>query len=283
MATYTRPAKVRYVDMAIFVDSHIYEENKSEALISQLYQYIYHLCYMLACKGKYFRKYEDYDDFALFAAAKIYLRMTNPRQLLDKADIKYLEKIRSVLNYTKLTLHGMKVDYQQENFSQMYPGTPDKNLDKYAEDLRRSIRDDYKVSLMDEISNQFKLFPNVIKEVISQTPYKKDLVMMKNLYISCVLTFLRAVTLPEEKKLQLEGKKNDAESSNKTIDKAFTRYYRKNNSNNIIVLWHLDDDMLNYVTVLFNKLKKTFCADLLETSDFYEISDTDVDNIMFSG
>lgn len=49
--TYKKPAGVTYVQMCMYVDANIYKEQKQENL---LYEYIYHICYMLACKSHFF-------------------------------------------------------------------------------------------------------------------------------------------------------------------------------------------------------------------------------------
>jgi hypothetical protein len=63
-----------------------------------LYLYIWNLCNVLAFKWKYFRSAKDYDDFALFAASKIFERYFD----------KNLPVIKSSLNYIKKVLYPFK-------------------------------------------------------------------------------------------------------------------------------------------------------------------------------
>lgn len=105
--TYKKPADVTYTDMCIYVDENVYRDDLTEIEQEQIYIYIYHICYMLACKGKYFKTFEDYDNFALYTAAKLYARLIDARQFEDPPK---LNKIKSILNYAKNTLYGMKVD-----------------------------------------------------------------------------------------------------------------------------------------------------------------------------
>ena len=99
--------------MCIYFDAHIYDDPlvRSDEL---LYQYLYHIIYMLSCKAKYFEgpnSWKKYDEFALYAATKIYLRYTTHT---DPAS-----RIKSVLNYCKNLLYPMKVDWQKETFNEI--------------------------------------------------------------------------------------------------------------------------------------------------------------------
>lgn len=53
--TYKMPRGVTYTEMAIYIDNHIRDERRDECLI---FEYLYHLSYMLARKGSYFHKSE---------------------------------------------------------------------------------------------------------------------------------------------------------------------------------------------------------------------------------
>ena len=54
--TYAKPAGVSYTQMAIYIDEHIYSDNKDE---EKLYTYMYHLAIMLATKGAYYSSAEE--------------------------------------------------------------------------------------------------------------------------------------------------------------------------------------------------------------------------------
>ena len=69
--------KVRYVDMAIYVDKYI---NTPEENTAQTYEYLVMLAYMLASKRRFFNREDYYDNFAKYVATFVYLRMTDKRQ-----------------------------------------------------------------------------------------------------------------------------------------------------------------------------------------------------------
>ena len=202
--TYTRPPGVKYTDMAIYVDKNVYQPVKDE---NKIYEYIYHLCYMLACKHRYFKKFNEYDEFALFAATKIYLRMTNKRQFEVNEGEKKLEPIKSVLNYIKLALYGIKVDFQKIVYGcVLNPETDKIDTDTMKENMLTSIQCDYRNGMDEEIKAVISKLPQTINKVLSKTPYKIGSLQHKNIKISCLLTLLNNVTLSEKSKLKVEKK-----------------------------------------------------------------------------
>ena len=58
---YKKPKGVKYTDMAIYIDNHIYSEDCDDDLV---FQYLYHLVNMFAYKHKFFNRAEYYDDFS---------------------------------------------------------------------------------------------------------------------------------------------------------------------------------------------------------------------------
>ena len=75
--TYTKPPSISYTDMAIWIDNNIYKTSFDEQMC---YEYLYHLANMLAAQYRYFDDNQTYDEFSLYAASKLYLRLTDRRQ-----------------------------------------------------------------------------------------------------------------------------------------------------------------------------------------------------------
>ena len=84
--------------MAIWIDENAYVEDVDQ---EKLYQYIWHLCNILALKWRYFRVSSNYEEFAIFAANKVFERYIN----------KNLPRIKSSLNYIKKVLYPYKAQY----------------------------------------------------------------------------------------------------------------------------------------------------------------------------
>ena len=59
---YQKPKDVTYTEMCMYIDDNVYKDNFDERLV---YEYIYHIVYMLAKKAQYFKKNSYYDDFAI--------------------------------------------------------------------------------------------------------------------------------------------------------------------------------------------------------------------------
>ena len=62
-------------------------------------------------KSKIFRNWNDYEEFSLEYASKLYYRLINAKQFLPEDHPFKLKKIKSILNYVKKTLNPAKVDF----------------------------------------------------------------------------------------------------------------------------------------------------------------------------
>ena len=115
---------MRYVDMCIYIDNTAYKENLTEEEQNTIFQYLYFVSYMLASKAKFFAKAEYYDDFAIYCATNVFLRLRNPKQFeYDEEGNPKLKRVKSVLNYIKKTIDPRRVDFQQQFYTQIYSNT----------------------------------------------------------------------------------------------------------------------------------------------------------------
>lgn len=62
--------------MAIEVDKMMYSKDCDDEL---MFQYLYHLAYILSVKGRYFTSMTHYDNFAIEVATRVYLRIKNKK------------------------------------------------------------------------------------------------------------------------------------------------------------------------------------------------------------
>ena len=105
---YQKPKDVTYTQMAMFIDKHAYDENSTNELNNLIFEYIYHLVEMLAYKAKFFNRYSYYDDFAIYVASSVYLRLKNPKQFeYDNNGNPKLKRVKSILNYIKTILYDV--------------------------------------------------------------------------------------------------------------------------------------------------------------------------------
>jgi hypothetical protein len=266
--TYNKPKNVTYTEMAIFFDKHIKKPERDDNI---LYEYIYHLVYMLANKAKYFHDFKDYDEFSLYAAGKIYMRAINE----EKTE----KPIKSILNYIKAVIYPLKVDYQKEVYDEIInPDVDDRiNGERLKSNLHKPIQADYQDGLVEEIYRQLSLLPKYINDVVYESPYKNDKTVCRRLYISVLLSFLNGITLSNA---GIEKIKRRELKSLETENTAFKMLEKEKEVSTIV--WRLDDSLTNYVEILTNKVRKKFGKDLLEIKKLYELPEEDLNAIMMS-
>ena len=249
MVTFKKP-DIRYVDMCIWIDNNAYESDCDD---NTLFEYLYHLCYMLASQQKLFSRYEYYDDFAIYAATKSYFRLKNKNQFREDNP---LPKVKSILNYLKSVLYPMKVAFEQEEYSESVQPNNDYSIQF------TSVFDlaEYADNIVDTISiSDFKLYMNdvskTIKNYIYKMPYIEDEILMANIYESCLLTILNWLTISVEDKLKLK------EMLPVNQEKGFNDILTKNKDLPPI-LYHLDKSYNNYIILLSRRALHLVCQDL---------------------
>jgi hypothetical protein len=235
--------------MCIWIDENAYKEGCNEEL---LFEYLYHISRMLAYKRRFFERADYYDDFAIFMATRIFMRLKNKKQFSENSK---LDKIRSVLNYAKSILYSSKVQFEELNYAQNYVSLDEKDV-PYDYSLHDSI-----ISTVDDLSiSDFKVYLGDMVKTARGFLYKlphKDKAEIDNIYTSCMLSFLNSVVLSNKNK---EKMKNLIESGRLTpehIDKIY-----KSERDNSIILYHIDQSMKPYITVLVNELRHLFAKDL---------------------
>ena len=76
---YKKDPKLKYTDMCIYIDNHIYTDDCDEELV---FSYLYQLAYVLAMKKHFFTNIADYDSYAIYCAGVLFKRLKNPKQFL---------------------------------------------------------------------------------------------------------------------------------------------------------------------------------------------------------
>jgi hypothetical protein len=266
--TYNKPYNVTYTQMAMFFDKNIKNPNRDDNL---LYEYVYHIVYMLANKSKYFHYYEDYDEFSLYAANKIYMRAINQ----DNKE----KPIKSILNYIKAVIYPLKVDYQKETYDEIInPDVDDRiNGEKLKSSIQAPIIADYQEGMMDEIYKQLDYLPKYIKEVVDESPYKEDKLTCRRLYMSVLLSFLSGVTISNHSIQKLKRREIKSLETDDTTIKLLDKEKGKST-----LVWRLEESLENYVGVLTNKVRKKFGRDLIEIKKSYTLPEEDLNAIMMS-
>ena len=198
---------LKYTDMCIYIDENLDKITKTgefPEIETKVYEYLYHILYALACKQNFFPRFEDYDMFATYGAGELYMSMRNKQINAGKiVRGKEVVPIISCLNFIKSVLFPLKVNYTRQNFSTIFNPEIDQDTSIIGEDLRASIKADYQRDLLTDLEEVLQDLNKYISKVVYSTPYKLFPVMLKRLYISCQLTLLNDITIPNKLKNKL--------------------------------------------------------------------------------
>ncbi len=264
--TYNKPNDKSYTEMCIYFDKHIYDdpEIRNDEI---LYQYLYGIIYMLACKRRFFEganSFKKYDEFSLYAATKIYMRYTTHSAPE--------ERIKSVLNYCKNLMGPLKVDWQKESFNEII-GLRDETDSCYTlqNSLEESVQSSYcnNSELIEDVLGVFDNIGDVVRMVVDRTPYRSVPMLRHRIIISILLTLTNQSTLPT--------------SALNRPGEVETKYnlLKKDRSDTVIV-WRLGEAFHNLIYTLTAEVKKE-CSKLvgMVRAD-YELSDEDVTSILMT-
>ena len=242
---------------------------------------------MLACKSKYFHNFEDYDKFSIYVATTVYMRIIKgrlrPKKTVNEDGTITVEpgKLKSILNYLKNVLYVLKILYQQETFNEVVAVDPSKidgSYQLWASSLEYSLgcqgnEERKQLEIVEDINE----LPNIIQEVINETPYKTDKLMSKRLYTSCLLTILKSITLSKVSKDKLAGVSEIGGKHDEVLVKLLSKERASS-----VTLWKLPDSMRDYVEMLTNKIREKLTINICATASDYEIDEFELDNIMKS-
>ena len=267
--TYKMPKGQRYTDLCIYIDSEIKKPDCDE---KKCFEYMYHLFYILAVKGRMFLTSSDYDNYALYGATQLFLRYRKEKEPGSK-----LKPIKSCLNYIKRILYPLKVNYQKSNFFQVFKeealngsapiGIADSQKTLAGNINNNLVQTEYKYCLT-QIASTIKL-------VLKGSPYIKDKAAMHNLYISCLLTLLKSITISNKNLLRIKNKKEKSLITDAFIDKIY-----EEESKDEVVIYHLDPTMGNYIDTLVKRCKKEIAKDLNYIIDSYKLPDDTIKEML---
>lgn len=266
--TYPKPS-MKYTDMAKWIDDNIYQ---GTADTETAYEYLYQLSNMLAHQNEYFQTAEQYDQFSLYAASRLYMRLTNKKQF-EYTDDGYpkMKIIKSILNYLKHVIYPFKVDFELEFMIES------KHMDvTYASDFDLATELVDNTSLFDSLSFSIALssIDSIVRAHLMKIPRKKKDPEWVNIYISCMLTLLDSMTLSND---VLQQYSIDELSNTKLFEKL-----HKELKNSEPILFHLDPSMKNYIRVLVRELRHVLASELSWKSESYMNSDDTIKNLLFS-
>ena len=166
-----------------------------------------------------------------------------------------------------------EVNYQRANYAVV--ANPDLGLyvDCFDKGVKESIKSDYRLDLQEQVVDVMKHLSEPLNKILYNTPYRKSPVMLERLKISCLLTFLSQLTLPQKLENKFSGNILNSEVENKFIGSHLDNV-------DDIILWHLDKGLSDYVRLLVIRLKDVLGQEIWDTKKSADLDDTAIDDII---
>lgn len=279
-----RKPEIRYTDMAIYVDNHIREKDRD---VEKIIDYLTMLAYMLSVKRRFFNSEDDYDNFSRYIAACVYMRMTSPKIDLPEDDPKKIDPIKSCLNYMKKILYGRKCIYSEFEFeSTTFTIQQDEICKDY---MLRGVNNINSDMFEYEINDYLKSIDKIVKKEVYNGVYGKDKALCYKLYVACMLTLLRSVTLSNKNKKALDNWKQAPLSTalisrrtNMTLYDSNLEKALKEESLSAPIAYNLDEEYFEYVAFISRKIQLKVIKGLNEIGKGYELSEDNMVDILLS-
>ena len=243
---YKKPSGMKYTDMCVYIDQNVPNisvPDEHPEIEATIYNYLWLLVKALAIKKCMFKKFEDYDGYAFYAATRLFLALR--KNYLNQGKVikgKQIKPIKSCLNYTKALLYPMKIEYQRETFKEIIEEEfVSKKFDAFAykEQLKNEAvnSSDMTAQLNNYLQEALGHQSRLLNELLEKSPFGPSTPEYKNLKISVLLNSINI--LHSKKKLVVADQQS-------------------------IILWHLPKNMTGYVKIL---VKEYFTAIKLEIMD----------------
>lgn len=151
----------------------------------------------------------------MYAAGEMF--MTMRKKLINQGKVvrgKVVEPVKSCLNFIKSVLYPLKVNFEKRNFTEVMNPEIDPRFDanKFQENLRSQVRQQYDTNLERDLKDIINDLPKKIYKMLkNESPFRNDKVMLKRIYISCMLSFVNKLTLcnKDRKKIREKDKYDD--------------------------------------------------------------------------
>lgn len=275
---YTKPKDVRYVDMCIFIDKKVKEGNLSDKDVDLIFEYLYHLSFMLAHKHKYFNEFHYYEEFSIYFATEVMYRLFyNPKlKQKDENGEPLLTPIKSVLNYMKAILYGRKCAFEAANYSQKI--IKEKAEFNYNSNINAKLKDTLVYNTETDIDIYLKTLSNEIKNIVySSFKYKNENILRKNVYISCLLSVVNSFTFTQVDLDNIDSTYSLPDSKYKYIDKLYKR-----NRDQCVILYNLPDSYRDYIKITVRRIFKKLQEDIVYLNkDDVEIPDDILSELIY--
>lgn len=279
--TFKRDQSITITDMCIYIDEHFHEvaePGKHSDVEDKICEYLYHIVNSLALRGRFFQGFADYETFALYAASELFIAMRKKLYNAGKeVHGRVIMPVKSCLNFIKATIYPLRVNYQQENFGAVRDARIHEGVEQVIENMRNNVMSECKEDFSKSYAESVRQLPKMLKEILQETPFRNDKVMCQKLYLSVLLTLLNDLTIPNKLKEKLSKVNMNNFKSDKELAKMMATY---SSNKDTPILWHIDDDIRDYVRILVCKLKGEMSKEVRLFIHSNSMSDEAIDNIM---
>ncbi len=198
--TYNKNNNLKYTQLCMFIDAHMREVAKTgenPGLEATIYEYLYHIIYALARKSCYFKNFEDYDKYSLYAASEVYVAMRN-KYAHEGEEVrgKIIVPVKSCLNYIKTVMFPLKINYQRTEFTSVADPGLGQDTSGTIDNARQAIQSEYRKALTDDYEEAISAIPRYIHRYLARSPFRDDKNMCNKLYLSAMLTLINSITIP---------------------------------------------------------------------------------------
>ena len=245
---YKKPNNLKYTTMAIYIDENIYKPDHDRETI---YKYLYFLAIMLAHKENLFNIKDEYEEFAIYYASQLYLRLTNKKQFeYNDAGEPKLKRVKSILNYMKSTIGQRAAGFHKYE----YDYTSNKITDDVAVSYSFRQLVSESTDFLDRVEFEACLGDIIkgLRAYLTHIPYSENSIIYNNIYLSCLLSFLNSIVLDSRSLKKL---------SNSYSPDQLEALYKKQNKD-FVILFHLPVEMKGYIQTLTNGMKHYIAKDL---------------------
>ena len=176
--------RMRITDMCIYIDSVKYTDKFDS---TKVYNYLRTIIKVLAARHKYFFNPITFEEFADFAAPRIMNRLNEEKQT-------HLPKIKNTLDYIKSILFPLKCDFLDNK------RTIEEELDEDVDNFKhtyilKNLNTTTEKMLETDIEVLLSHTKGIILEAINETLHGQNKQIRKELYISCLLSLVRSLTI----------------------------------------------------------------------------------------
>lgn len=251
--TFKKRTDVTLTEMAKWVDKNMLLTDYD---VNTMIEFLYHLVFTKSQQCKIVTDYETCDDFSLFCVSKLLTRINNKKD----------NSLKSIVNYINTVIFP----WHNEYIKLFCTGSSEFEI----ADFDICDFSDYLIDAASEHDyNAYSFYCFKVSDVVQQhlrkIPRKKKDSEWSNICVSCLLTLKDRIYTAVQ--LLSETDEDDPKQMSKTIRRLKTKPP---------ILFHIDESMSSYVSVLVNELVHAIAAELSYSTSSKVLPSTCLKNLV---